>query len=158
ALIGNSEGGMMAAYFAATYPERVSHLILTAAGPKYATSPDYPYAWPVEILRNGAENWPDGSVFRLILPSLAKHPAFPALAAKIERQSCSPGNYRALIELNIKLDIRPVLSQIKVPTLVLHRTQDFIVRVEEGRWYAEHIPGAKMIEYPHGLDHFVIAD
>src|SRR5262249_19038640 len=153
--IGNSEGGMMAAYFAATYPERVSHLVLAAAMPKFTQSADYPYQSPAELARMLMERWPDGTLFRLILPSLTKDPSYDALATKLERQSCSPGNYRALVEMNIKLDVRHVLPQIRVPTLVLHRRQDFVVRIEEGRYFAEHIPGAKLIEYPDGNDHFL---
>jgi class 3 adenylate cyclase len=147
----------MAAYFAATYPERVSHLVLTAGMPKFVRSPDYPYQSPEEVSRMLVGLWPDGTLFRLILPSLSKDPSFDALAAKLERQSCSPGNYRALVEMNIRLDVRHVLPQIRVPTLVLHRAQDYVVKIEEGRYFAEHIPGAKLIEYPDGVDHFVIA-
>src|SRR5262249_13121252 len=62
----------------------------------------------------------------------------------------------ALIETNLKLDVRDLLPQIRVPTLVLHRTGDAVARVEGGRYYASHIPGAKLIEYP-GSTHWIFA-
>jgi class 3 adenylate cyclase/esterase/lipase len=154
ALVGVSEGTMMAAYFAATYPERVSHLVLAAGLAKQVSSDDYPYGPSPELFRKFAEHWTSGMIIKSFIPSLAGDPAFAALAAKYERQSCSPGNFRALAEMNIKLDTRAILPQIRVPTLVLHRTNDRVVQIEQGRYYAEHIRGAKFIAYPEGEDHF----
>jgi class 3 adenylate cyclase len=44
---------------------------------------------------------------------------------------------------------------IQVPALVLHRTGDQDSRPEEGRYLAEHIPGARFVELP-GEDHLVL--
>jgi len=77
------------------------------------------------------------------------------LAAQISaffRQSASPGAAAALLRMNTEIDIRSVLPAIRVPTLVMHRTGDTDVNVEEGRWIADQIPGAKFVEIPGG-DH-----
>ena len=54
--------------------------------------------------------------------------------------------------MNKEIDVRHVLSAIRVPTLVLHRTGDTVVPVEGARYMAERIPGARFVEVP-GADH-----
>ena len=73
------------------------------------------------------------------------------------RAAASPGAIKALIEMNSLIDVRALLPAIGVPTLVVHRGTDFDVRVEEGRYIAERIPGARFVELP-GADHFVGVD
>lgn len=155
ALCGYSEGALMSAFFAASYPERVSHLILLAGLAKFSRSPDYPYGFTDEQIRKSAGYYGDGRLFKLIAPSWSNEPIM-AQGPRIERLSCSPGNYRALTEMNLKLDVRQVLSDIRVPTLVLHRKTDIMAPVEGGRYFAAQIPGAKYIEYATG-DHWPTA-
>ena len=71
---------------------------------------------------------------------------------KFERLSASPGAFKAIQLLNLQIDVRPVLSSVRVPTLVIHRATDALIAVEKGRDLASQIPGAKYIEYPEG-DH-----
>jgi class 3 adenylate cyclase len=81
----------------------------------------------------------------------------PALMRRITtffRRSASPGAAVALNRMNTQIDTRAVLSTIRVPTLVLQREGDRNVKVEEGRWIAAQIPGAKYVELP-GDDHLV---
>ena len=54
--------------------------------------------------------------------------------------------------MNKQIDVRPILSAVRVPTLVVHRTGDRTIRVAQGRYLAEHIPGARLVELP-GEDH-----
>src|SRR4029453_5195238 len=56
--------------------------------------------------------------------------------------------------MNSLIDVRGALPSVRVPTLVMHRRGDHDSRVEEGRYLAEHIPGARFVELP-GADHFV---
>src|SRR6185295_9600914 len=68
------------------------------------------------------------------------------------RMGASPGAALALTQMNAEIDVRPVLPSIRVPTLVIHRSEDQCLKVEEGRYVAERIPGAKYVELP-GRDH-----
>jgi pimeloyl-ACP methyl ester carboxylesterase len=156
AVLGHSEGGSLAVLYTATYPERVVALVTTGIFAKRRWSPDYPWAQkPEERERYIAElerSWGAASDVERIAPSAARDPAFAARLATYFRQSASPGDAAALLRMNTDIDIRPVLPTISVPTLVLHRAGDLDANVEEGRWIANQIPGAKFVELPGG-DH-----
>jgi class 3 adenylate cyclase len=119
-------------------------------------APDYPWAETAEererYIEGLEDNWgADGDIQR-IAPSAAADPAFTKRLATYFRQSASPGDAAALLRMNTEIDIRAVLPTISVPTLVIHRTGDLDSKVEEGRWIASQIPGAKLVELP-GEDH-----
>jgi pimeloyl-ACP methyl ester carboxylesterase len=153
ALFGYSEGGPMAALFAATYPERTSALVLYGTYAKRIRSDDYPWAPTLTERRAYAEEiereWCAADMARMF-PSADQAMAdwWQARA----RAAASPGAARALIEMNSQIDVRDVLPAIRVPTLVLHRSRDRDSRVAEGRYIADRIPGARFIELP-GVDH-----
>ncbi|MFM9864362.1 MAG: alpha/beta fold hydrolase [Micropepsaceae bacterium] len=147
-LVGWSEGALMCAYFAAQYPERVSHLILGGGMAKFASAPDYPHGFTPAFLEQLVKRWGDGNLYSgYSVPALSTSAEGVKFAARFERLSCSPGNMRDLIDLDAKLDIRQILDQIRVPTLVLHSRNDKLVPVENGRYFAKHIPGAKYVEH-----------
>jgi pimeloyl-ACP methyl ester carboxylesterase/class 3 adenylate cyclase len=151
-LFGHSEGCAMSALFAATYPERVSRLILFGG---YITRRDLNIA---EIVEQRVKLWGTGAMLRRVAPSLAADPAAVAQFAKFERLSCSPGAVKAFTMLNSQIDVSFILPAVRVPTLVLHNQGDVQVPVEHGRELAACIPDAKLIEYP-GVDHiFTIGD
>ena len=156
AIFGASEGGAMGALFAATYPERVSGLILYGAWARTFQAPDYPYGPPeaaFESLRElGASGWGHAGILPVVAPSVADDARVRDWWARWERLSCSPGTAKRLLEVAFQIDIRDVLSAIHVPTLVIHRTGDRFASVEHGRYLAEHIPGARFVELP-GIDH-----
>ena len=68
------------------------------------------------------------------------------------RLSANPGAALAIARMSSEIDVRHVLPIIRVPTLILHRATDRDVTVENGRYLAEHIPGARYVEFPEG-DH-----
>src|SRR5262249_5408842 len=96
--------------------------------------------------------WGTGATWETFAPSLGRNPAYRAWLATFERLSASPGAAAALARMNNGVDARHVLDAIRVPTLVLHRTGDRIVPVEQGRYIAQRVPGAKYVELP-GDDH-----
>jgi len=156
AVMGFSEGGPMCALFAATYPERTSALIMYGSMARRAWAPDHPWGRTSEEhekrLRTVEQVWGTGSSIETYAPSLANDSSYRYWVAGYERASASPGAVLALIRMNWEIDARHVLPMIRVPALVLHRTGDRAVRVEEGRYLAEHLSGARFVELP-GDDH-----
>jgi class 3 adenylate cyclase len=120
-------------------------------------SPDYPWAPTPEQRQQEYEfverEW--GSLMDLAhyVPSKIGDEAFASRLATYLRRAASPGAAVALLRMNTDIDIRGVLPTIRVPTLVIHRAGDRDVNVDEGRWLAARIPGARFVELP-GDDHF----
>jgi DNA-binding SARP family transcriptional activator/pimeloyl-ACP methyl ester carboxylesterase len=159
ALLGYSEGAPMSLLFAATYPERVSALVLYGAFAARTRSDDYPWtptaaeraAYAEQIERE----WGWEADMHRMCPS-ADH-AMARWWGERARAAASPGAARALIAMNSLVDVRHVLPAIRTQTLVVHRAGDIDVQVEEGRYIADRIPGARFVELP-GEDHFVAID
>jgi pimeloyl-ACP methyl ester carboxylesterase len=160
ALLGYSEGGPMSCLFAATYPERTSALVIYASYAKRQDpDDDYPWASSSSERRAYAEQMERDWGVDADLGSMAPNAdaALRAWWARRARAAASPAAARDLVLMNSLIDTRAVLPTIRVPTLVLHRSGDRDSRVEEGRYLAEHIPGARFVELA-GEDHFVSID
>ena len=159
-LFGYSEGAPMAILFTASYPERARALILYGAYAK-RLDPDDDYPWaPTREARAAyaddlERDWGFESDMKLMCPSADE--VMARWWGERCRAAASPGAVKALVEMNSQIDVRPLLPAIHVPTLVLNRGTDFDVRVEEGRYIAERISGARFVELP-GADHFVGID
>jgi pimeloyl-ACP methyl ester carboxylesterase len=149
-LIGFSEGCPMSALFAATYPERVSHLVLIGG---FARAADRIAAdvWEAALLER-VKNWGNGNMIKAAIGNQATNPDAVAQFAKFERLSSSPGAFKTILLLNRQIDVTSILSTVRVPTLVLHRRTDVQMPVVHGRNLAAQIPNAKYVEYPDG-DH-----
>jgi len=158
ALLGVSEGGPMSILYAASYPERTSALILYGAYAKRSWAPDYPFGWKDEqwerVLANMEKNWGTAQEISVSMrvPSLAGKPGAAEQVASYFRAAASPGAAVAIMKMNREIDVRNVLPAIRTPTLILHRTSDRVSEIGHGRYMAEHIPDAKLIELP-GIDH-----
>ena len=98
--------------------------------------------------------WGTGEMVSVFGPSRADDPQFKAWWARFERLGGSPSAAVHLTRMNSEIDIRPILSTIRVPTLILHRAGDARVNPEAARYLAQHIPGAKYVEVP-GQDHLL---
>ncbi len=159
ALLGISEGGSMSILFAATYPERVQALVLCGAMARSTWAPDYPWASRAEdLIESGLEliapHWGEGSVLEVAAPSIAGDPEATRFFARMERASVSPGMLEQLVRMFLEIDVRDVVPSVQAPTLVLHRVHDRLVNVRNGRWLAEHLPNARLVELP-GDDHIL---
>jgi class 3 adenylate cyclase len=149
AVYAQLEGGAMAALFAATHPDRTNALVLYEAMPRMSWAPEYPWALrPEERDARLAQTWGDGSRILLLAPSAAANPRLVDWFARLERLAASPGTAQKLTMMNAQVDVRAVLSSIKVPTLVLHRAGDKFVDRRHSLYLAEHIPGARYVELP----------
>ncbi len=158
ALLGHSEGGNMCVLFSATYPERTTALLLVGSYAKRIRSEDYPWAPTVEERAREIEEteatWGSPEAFRALAPSKANDQDFQRWIGRYLRQSASPKAAAALLRMNTQIDVRDVLPTIGVPTLLIYRTDDADVQVDEGRYIAERIPGSKFVELP-GVDHLM---
>lgn len=156
ALFGVSEGGPMCALFAATYPERTTALIIDGGYARSIWTPDYPWAKTVEqrerYFAYMEAHWGSDVWLEARAPTLARDPEFRQWWSTYLRMSASPGAAVAFSRMNWQIDIRNILPTIHVPTLVMHREGDQAVHVGNGRYLAEHIPGATYVEMP-GNDH-----
>src|SRR5438309_103781 len=157
ALVGVSEGVPMSIMFAATYPERVQSMVLIGGMARSTYADDYPWPLPVEALMESAGEfvlpyWGQGTMVEVVAPSQAEDPEARAWFARIERATASPGMLASLAQMFLDIDVRDVVPTVHVPTLVLHRRHDRLVNVRNGRWLAEHLPDARLVELP-GSDH-----
>jgi pimeloyl-ACP methyl ester carboxylesterase len=158
ALLGHSEGGNMCVLFSATYPERTSALVLVGCYAKRIRSEDYPWAPAADDRAREIEEtesrWGSPDMLRALAPSKANDEAFERWVGRYLRQSASPKAAAALLRMNTQIDVREVLPTIHVPTILIYRTDDADVNVDEGRYIAERIPGARFVELPGG-DHTI---
>ena len=156
ALCGVSEGGPMCSLFAATYPEKTLALVMIGTYAKRIRDVEYPWGPTAEqrehffeVMRN---EWGGPVGIDERAPSVANDPQFRDWWATYLRMGASPGAAVALTQMNAEIDVRNVLPSIRVPSLIIHRTEDQCLKVEEGRFVADRIPGAKFVEFP-GQDH-----
>ena len=157
ALLGHSEAAGMSLVFAATYPQRTTHLVLIGAFARRIRTEDYPWAPTAEERERLAQTieheWPYVDLTDMA-PGRVGDEQFWQRRAAYFRRSASPGAAAALIRMNSQIDTRAVLPTIVVPTLVMTRRGDRDVKVEESRWLAEQIPGASFVELP-GDQHLI---
>ncbi|HEX4864500.1 MAG TPA: adenylate/guanylate cyclase domain-containing protein [Acidimicrobiales bacterium] len=149
ALFGISEGGPMSVLFAATYPERVSALVLYGSV-AYGRDPEFVERW--SKVRALADDWGKGNSNLLFSPSMSGNVLMRRLVAVYERASASPAMARALTDALFDIDVRAVLPSIQAPTIVIHREHEQVIPVSQGRMLADGIPGAKLMLLP-GTDH-----
>jgi class 3 adenylate cyclase/DNA-binding winged helix-turn-helix (wHTH) protein len=140
ALLGSSEGGSLAAVYAAANPRRVDRLVLHNT---WVTGPDFPRSGRSD-LDHVLRRWGTGRIYGYLSPGLDAAPGGRELLARYERQSATPRTARHLLELIGHVDIAGILPAIRVPTLVLHREGDRVVPPAHGRQLASSIPGARL--------------
>ena len=160
AILGFSEGGPMAMLFAASYPERTAAAVLYGTYASRVRADDYPWALTSEEWRDfiqreaprlGTEPWMD-EMLRGLAPSTAADESVRRWWRRWVQTSASPGAIQALRLMNSRIDVRHILPAIRVPTLVLHRVGDEDEQLDQGRYIANRIPGAHLVELP-GADH-----
>ena len=151
AIMGVSEGGSLAALFAASHPERCSALILYGSFARF--SDWFPTKQKFDGFLNYVETaWGTGSSIAAFAPSKKGDAEFRRWWGRFERLGGSPSAVINLMRMNSGINIENILPSISVPALVLHRTEDPTVSIQAGRFLAAHIPGAKLVELD-GPDH-----
>jgi class 3 adenylate cyclase len=164
ALLGADATGPLSIVFAATHPERTAALILFGTTCCGLRKPDHPWSWSEEQWEAYADEieqgWGDPAYVekfvRWLEPTLVLDDATVRTFTTYFRVAASPGTAAAIDRLERDTDVRHVLPLIQVPTLVTHRSGDRMYAVDEGRYIAERIPGARFIEL-EGTDHMMWA-
>jgi class 3 adenylate cyclase len=147
-----AEAGPMALFFAATRPERTRALVLANASARYVAADDYPIGFPPEqadtLISQVEESW--GTAERIAdgIPSKAGDERFRRWMARVQRSIASPRTVHIFLRALFEVDVRPLLPLIQAPTLVLHRRDFRLLPIEHGRYLAEHIPNARLVELP----------
>ena len=153
---GQEDGGMTCALFAASFPERTSGLILLNSTPRGLWAPDFAWGWTEEewdeYLAKIDQGW--GTLahaeehLRYMGPNHPVDATTVARWARYFRAAASPGSMMALDRIVRDSDVRAILPTIQVPTLVLHTIDNSVEPVESGRYIADRIPGATLVELP----------
>jgi class 3 adenylate cyclase len=151
AVIGDTEGGPMAALLAATFPDRISALVLVNSFARWRRAPDYPIGMPDEttekLIRRWQEHWGfTAEIIALTAPSLADDTHARRWFQRAQRLAMPPGAAAVMFRWITAVDVREVLPSIGAPTLVLHRREARHHRIAFGHYLAEHIPGARLVE------------
>jgi class 3 adenylate cyclase len=154
-LMGYTTGGPLAITTAALAPERVQAIVLYASMARAVADDDVDWTYDederLRMWSQLAEVWGTGNNLEQIAPSRAGDPRMKAWMARMERLSSSPGELMRLIEYVGDHDVSALLGELRVPTLILHRTGDRLIDVRHSRYLAERIPGARYVEL-EGID------
>jgi DNA-binding SARP family transcriptional activator/pimeloyl-ACP methyl ester carboxylesterase len=152
-----SDGAPISIQLAVEHPEQIAGLVIYGGQPTGVQGADYPWGltsaqyqrWVVKLV----SGWGGPVNLEYFAPSRAHDPRLRQWWAQLQRLASSPGAVQAILEGMRDTDVRPLLAQIRVPTLILHRQGDRCVPVEAGRYLAAHIPQARYVELP-GDDHW----
>lgn len=160
AFYGLSEGAAMSTLFAATYPERVAALIIRSFTPRTMWAPDFPWGRRTEAYEREVNRalgvYRDRDEARSVVRGLGMQTEDEVEAyIDLLRYGASPGMLGALYRMNREIDIRDVLPTVRVPTLVMHGSEDQIVPVEVARYTAQRLPAARLVELP-GIGHLAL--
>jgi class 3 adenylate cyclase len=156
ALFGVSEGGPMSVLFAATYPDRASALVLYGSYARNSNLHSEEYF--TDRIESVDRLWGTGEyIIKFFAPSKKADDVARQAFARWERQLASPSAVIALVQMNRQIDARHVVPAIHLPTLIMHKVGDPAVTLEDARYLAANIAGAKYVEFP-GIDHGPVAD
>jgi DNA-binding SARP family transcriptional activator/pimeloyl-ACP methyl ester carboxylesterase len=152
-LFGYSEGAPMSILFAATYPENVIALILGSAAARWFPAPGYPCGQETPAMFDAlraiaTDRWGQGASIDWYLPSQSASPHAREMFARFERLAVTPGAFLRVLDMIKDIDVRAVLPQLRVPTLVIQRLGDQITPPCHGRYLAANIAGARYFEQP----------
>ena len=151
AIVGDVDAGPIAVLFAATRPERVRALVLSNSSARFLWAEDYPIGATQAMFDAGMDSiealWGTEELFALTCPGRLAEPGWAETMARQNRAALTPRAAGALLRCLLStLDVRAALPLVQAPTLVLHNTGNRQVPVAHGRYLAERIPGARLVE------------
>jgi class 3 adenylate cyclase len=153
AIFGSGDGCLIAMLLAATHPDRCASLALFLPAAMQAATSEHPIGFPPEAIEGALHAMKEGMVggdagLPFLAPSRLGDDRFASNLTKLQRASVRPGVLAHFYEQTMRSDVRSALPVIRVPTLVVHRTESVIQPVELGREVASLIPAARLIEVP----------
>ncbi len=152
ALMAYTSSGPLFIRAAALYPERIRALVLYAAMARVTAVPGYEWTHTVEereaALEHLSAHWGTGANLDRLAPSREGDLSMQTWLARLERLCMSPSAHERLWRHMADVDVRSDLSNLTVPTLVMHRTDDAFMDIRHSRYLAEHIPNARYVELP----------
>jgi class 3 adenylate cyclase len=157
-VMGVGAGGAMVLLFAAAHPHRVGRLVLVNAYARLRRDDDYPAGFPPHVVERILARSYIGDGEATVISGTSGQPAFHAWWQRYQRHAVSPGVAAAMRAMMFDVDVRAVLGSIQAPTLVAHRRDDGWIRVGHGRYLAEHIPRAELVELEGDEDLFFQGD
>lgn len=155
-LMGVSEGGPMCLHFAHSHPERVQGLVLLGTAASWEQRPDFPIGIPRRSLERVAQVWGSGRLRDIFAPDLSQDEMDDATYRQMERLVATRKDVEQLVAMMLHTDVRALLPEIQVPTLVFHFTGDLAIPVRLGRAVADALPNAEFIEV-NATDHADLA-
>jgi class 3 adenylate cyclase len=166
AVVANGTGGLWAIFFAASYPNRVSSLVLDGCYARLARAPEYPCGVPAEVLEQALARVYEAFYrhgdpielggLRYQAPRALDDPVFMSEYKRHYRNAITPATQRAEAALNAFADVRPLLSAVQAPTLVLYRTGDRWIGEPHAAYLSEQIAGSQLVGLP-GEDNMIVA-
>jgi class 3 adenylate cyclase len=152
AIMAAHDAGPTALFFAGTRPERTSALILVHTSARYVAADDYPIGIPLAvaeaILAEIDQRWGTEALVSIMVPSRVGDQRFCRWFAKWLRTGASPRVVQVLLGAALEVDVRPLLPLVRAPTLVLHRRDEQLLPLQHGRYLADHLPQARLVELP----------
>jgi len=161
-VFSSSSGCVTALQLAALHPERVRALVLFNGYARQLAAPDYPIGHDPDLVdayvRTLEAGWGTGVELSSAAPSLAHDPAVKAYWARYQRLSASPASAMRYLRATVEADVRSILGDVRVPTLVVNAERDLLVPVEQGRYVAERIAGAEFVTLDSDVHLICVSD
>lgn len=157
AVMGESEGGPLSMLFAAAHPERTVGLVLQGAEVRERRDAEWPWGEGTDeeaeaYYASIPERWGRGNGFKLLVPSVGDVEWGRAWFGRLAQHAATPAAWEAFARMAFDIDVRHVASTINVPTLIVHAIEDQVCHVENARFLARTIRGARYVELEGG-DH-----
>jgi class 3 adenylate cyclase len=152
-LLASNGGSATAALFAATHPSRTTALVVLEGYADFTRTDVFDSE---EFFAGILATWGTGESQHVVNPDMPWNEEVRATWARHERLAASPATVALVLPLVLEVDVRAVLPTIRVPTLVVHHTDDPVILPQKGKYVADHISGAKYVELPgRNVYHFV---
>jgi class 3 adenylate cyclase len=152
AVMAGYDAGPMAVSLAVAHPNRVTALILSNTTARYLEADDYPIGLDLDeaehMIAMVSDTWGTEEQVSRLIPSRADDPLFRARLARLQRLTLSPAEAARYMRALAAVDVRPLLTSIDVPTLVLHRSDLRLIPMAHAQYLADHIGGARLVTIP----------
>ena len=151
-LVGISEGGPMCMHFAYSHPNRVQGLVLLGTTARFTQSEDFPIGIPQRTIERTTKLWGTGVLRDIFFPSISRAQIDENTYKAMEQLIGSRAAIQQVVAMMVEMDVRPLLPDVRVPTLVIHFAGDLAIPIRLGRFVAENLPNAEFLEV-NAVDH-----